>query len=801
MMRLSLHAAGKTFIIKLQISFTEERAVILLILYSATVFLSAFLIFLVQPMIGKMILPLVGGAPAAWNSCLLFFQTLMLAGYSYAHFSIRRLGLYRQALTHLLLMLVALILLPISFDRTLSVPEDPSLWLIIRLFESAGMPFFVLAAISPMLQLWFSRTGHARADNPYFLFAASNLGSFAALLLYPVFVEPVFNLEIQARIWAGCFVLLLLLLIACRLKVQAKNTTTNAVETKTASPDKAIQSDSSIRFKWLVAALFPSALLLAVTQFITSDIAPIPLLWVIPLAIYLVTYVMAFSEMNLSAAKIESLFLVAILVFPAGYFNLQANLWVAVPLHLFILFAISLYCHSYLAKNRPEISELTGFYAIISLGGVIGSLLITFAAPAFFSNDSEYPLLIIMVCYLNRRFSLYRQQNGQQSEREESLALTIIMGCYVAAVFSAIGTINFARFLQQNVHSMGFDPSIGYLHEIILFLVARHAAVNACFLICAAVLPLFILKKMPQINLALFCLISIGLMAIWHTGNTQVKLYSSRNFFSIKKVTISATDNTIVLVHGSTMHGTQSLLPEKQFEPLAYFHKNGPIGSIFALDVTKKPDFKAAILGLGIGSLLAYAQPGQEFSFYEIDPDVIKIAQNPDYFSYLTAYKDRCRVICGDGRRAIEQSPTGYFDIIFVDAFSSDSIPVHLVTREALQVYFDRLQPDGAIVLNATNRYIDLKHVLAALARHGNYFALHALDNVFDKNDPANFGRNVSEYVIFTRSQNFANELKKCDKISWQNLTEHVDHDNEQLETFLWTDNSSRLFPLLRLFR
>ncbi|PKL50314.1 MAG: hypothetical protein CVV42_03405 [Candidatus Riflebacteria bacterium HGW-Riflebacteria-2] len=744
-------------------------------------------------MIGKMILPLVGGAPAAWNSCLFFFQALMLAGYAYAHFSLRRLGLARQALTHLVLMLVALVLLPISFDRSVAVPEDPTFWLIIRLFKSAGLPFFVLAALSPLLQTWFSRTGHVRAENPYFLFSASNLGSFAALLLYPTLVETRFDLTFQTKIWAGGFALLLILLVACRLYV--KSVETVAVADDTATPGSDTPDN---RIKWLIAAMLPSVLLLAVTQFITADIAPIPLLWVIPLAIYLITYVMAFSNRNLSPAKIETLFLLAILLFPVAYFKLNQSLAAALPTHLFILFAISLYCHSYLASSRPNAKNLTGYYTIMSLGSVIGSLGVTFIAPLLFSNDAEYPLTIIFACSMIKRF---RQSDGEATDsREESLSLSIAIGIYAAAALVAIENVNFGRYLQQTAHSLGFDPGSGNLNAMIHFLAARQLVTTMLFLFIAAALPLLIVKKMPRLNLALFSLISIGLLAINHAGTMPLRLHSSRNFFGIKKVTVASEKNTIAMIHGSTMHGMQSLLLDKMLEPLAYFHKNGPIGSIFAQEFAKKSDFKAGILGLGIGSMLAYAKPGQEFTFYEIDPEVIKIAQNPDYFSYLSAFKDRARIICGDGRRMIEQSPSRYFDAIFADAFSSDSIPVHLATEEALNIYADRLQPDGIIVFNISNRYIDLKPVLATLAHNADFIAMHVLDNVFAKDDPANFGRHVSEYVVFTKSEQMAESLMTSPILAWHKLADRISSD-KTTAAVRWTDNSSSLFPLFKMFR
>lgn len=753
-------------------------------------------------MIGKMILPLVGGAPAAWNSCLFFFQALMLAGYTYAHFSLRRLGLSRQTMAHFAIMLVALFLLPISFDRSAAVPEDPTFWLIIRLFKSAGLPFFVLAALSPLLQTWFNRTGHARAENPYFLFAASNLGSFAALLLYPTLIETRFGLSFQTKIWAGGFVLLLILLVACRLCIKsppADKVAADKTESTAEQSTHRLNDGQKSWPQWLAAALFPSALLLAITQFITVEVAPIPLLWVIPLAVYLITYVMAFSERNLAPKSIEVLFLIAILLFPPAYFKLYNAMSLAIPIHLFILFAVSLYCHSFLAAIRPVAADLTGYYAVMSLGSVIGSSFVTFAAPLMFSGNTEYPLLIIFSCFLARRFRLSNQPAGT-AEADESLFLSIIMGIYAATVVIAIDTISFSRYLQQTAQTLGFDPGSGRLNELIYLLASAQRETALLFLVVAAILPVFIIGKMPRLNLALFMLVNIAGLAVNHTGMAPLQLYRSRNFFGSKKVALISESNNIALVHGSTMHGIQNLVLDRMFEPLTYFHRKGPLGSIFAQPAMQKPGFKAGIIGLGIGAMLAYSKPGQEFTYYEIDPEIIKIAQNPDHFAFLSAFKDRCRIVCGDGRRMLEQAPAQYYNAVIIDAFSSDSIPVHLLTREALAIYSEHLTADGSIIFHISNRYIDLKPALANLSMNSGFQALHALDREFDKAAPENFERNVSEYVVFTRSPEMAAGLKKDTAITWQDLTASGD-SRDNVAGQAWTDDDSSLFPLLTIFR
>ncbi len=761
----------------------------MLVLYSATVFLSAFLIFLVQPMIGKMILPLVGGAPAAWNSCLFFFQALMLAGYAYTHFSLRRLGLARQALAHFAIMLVALFLLPIAFDQSVTVPEDPSLWLIGKLFKSAGLPFFVLAALSPLLQIWFSRTGHARSENPYFLFAASNLGSFAALLLYPTVMEPAYDLALQTKIWSGGFALLLILLVACRIQVKNHG---NVAET---SPPLHDEPERVSMVKWFIAAMFPTAMLLTATQFITADVSPVPLIWIIPLAVYLLTYVMAFSRFNLTPAMIEKLFFAAVVAFPVAYYKLNTNLWVAAPLHLAILFAISLYCHTFLAGNRPKSAHLTSFYMVVSLGGAAGSFLISFIAPLLFSSFAEYPVLVILSCYLTRHFKLSETADNNGEDPEESLALTIYMGIYAAALFAAVESLGFAKFLQHNSHSIGIDPETGFLRSVVLFLIERQNSSKTLAMVLATVLPLITLRKLPKINLAMFTLVCLVLTSIWQTGHAPIKLFGVRNFFGVKEVRLNTEEQLITLIHGSTVHGRQSLNLRSMFDPLDYYHRNGPVGSIFKQLYSEKPDFRAGILGLGVGSLLAYSKPGHEFTFFEIDPQVVKIANSLDYFSYLSTFRERSRVICGDGRNMIEKSPLACYDMIFLDAFSSDSIPVHLLTQEAMSMYFSKLKPEGTIVINITNRYLDIKPMLSAMATRDSLHGLYSLDKVFDQNDPINFGRSVTEYVVLTTSSNIASELKKCELVNWHDLRKEI------VPGKIWTDSYSSLYQMLQPFR
>ncbi len=737
-------------------------------------------------MVGKNVLPIVGGAPAVWNSCMLLFQFLLLAGYAWAHWAIKKLGLGRQAILQLILMVAALFFLPDLLKISRNAPDEPAIWLVLQLLKTVGLPFFILAAMSPLLQLWFSSSGHPKSANPYFLFAASNLGSFAALIIYPLIIEPLLTIQQQANTWNTGFIVLLLMLYFCHKQIRDPQS-----EQKSGDEVSLTPVTSSRMIKWCVAAIFPSSLLLSVTYFITTDLAPVPLLWVLPLMTYLATFIIAFSQLMPSAQTIEKLAIAGILLFPVGFFLITTNLWVGIPLHLFTLFSISLLCHGYLASDRPPVSQLTVFYTIISLGGMLGGLFNTLIAPHLFTTCAEYPLLIIFTCFLLRRFKSSNAINaGETPEQQESISLSVIFGLYAAVLLAMTNQLNLPLFFQQISLFAGFDSTLFPVSNIIRLLEEQQLTIRGLSLVIMALFPLFLLRKMPRLNLALFSLIVMSFLFVWKTGHSSINMARARNFFGTKMVQFNPQLKIRSLVHGTTVHGNQCFAQGYDEMPLTYFHTLGPVGDVFSWARTQKSQLKTGILGLGIGSIAAYSQASDSFIFYEIDPQVIQLALNPDLFTFISNNINNCRIACGDGRKMINSAPEKYFDLIFFDAFSSGAIPVHLITVEAINEYLQRLSPDGLLILNITNRYLNLKPALSAAARATGLAAITAGDNEFDKTSPENFQRFASEYVVMARNPQQLKSFMETGRHDWRFIDQYAGYP-------AWTDSHSSLLPAL----
>jgi len=753
------------------------------LLFSATAFLSSFLLFLIQPMAGKNLLPSAGGSPATWNSCMVFFQLLLLGGYLWTHLSVKKAGINRQSHIQTGLAILALLFLPVLLSIDTDIGHNPAIWLILQLAKTVGLPFFFLAGLSPLLQVWFSNTAHPLSKDPYFLYAAGNCGSFAALLAYPLFIEPNLRLAAQANLFGILFVTLLVLLFFCRRHISVSQST---AEENAAQTDKKTVPISE-KLKWVMAAFVPSSLLLAATQFITTDLAPVPFLWILPLMVYLATFIIAFSRIRLSSLLIEKIVITSILLFPAGFFLLTANLWVGIPLHLFTLFSVALFCHTWLAQNRPDASGLTAFFTLISLGGVLGGMFNTFFAPWFFTTFAEYPLMIIVACLMLKRFAPCETKHDAP---EESIALSVIIGLYAAVLLAMVNQLNLPLFFQQIALFTGFDTARPPVDGMLATLQNSQVLFRSLLIVVFSLFPLFLLKKMPRLNLALFTLIVMSFLFIWKTGHQSINLARARNFFGIKSVQYNPQLKLRSLVHGTTVHGNQCIEPAYISMPLTYFHPKGPVGQIFQSPAAARHDLKAAILGMGIGSIAAYSRPGNEFVFYELDPQVISIAQNSDLFTFISDNADTCRIVCGDGRQMIRQAPENYFDMIFFDAFSSGSVPVHLITIEAINEYLLRLKPDGLLIMNITNRYLDLKPVLAAAAKVCDLKAITISDQYFAKDVPENFQRFQSEYVVlakdFTNLQPFVENTSS----GWQPLD-----CEKKIEP--WTDDFSSLLAAI----
>lgn len=644
--------------------------------FAAAIFTSAFLLFWVQPLFSKMILPLLGGSPSVWNTAMMFFQLLLLAGYAYAHFLTRHVASLRwQIVIHGAVVIAGLAFLPFAVAQDVMPPADtsPVVWLIGLLAVSVGWPFFALSASAPLLQAWFARSGHRSSSDPYFLYAASNAGSLLALLAFPVLLEPELTLAGQAGAWAYGYVGLLLLLATIGLLLARSRSAATKVENA-----NGVKIDWPQRLIWVALAFVPSSLLLGVTTHITTDIASAPLFWVLPFALYLLTFIIAFAWRSaqgqhwiLVAQAAGVIGVLATTVLTVAY-GLGGSVGAMVGVHVFAFFATALMCHGELARRRPAAAGLTAFYFCMSIGGALGGIFNALIAPAIFSTDLEYYLALVAACVL-RGFVVedFRSFNWRDA------LFPLLLGLFVGAV----------------VYHATNAPTLVLLTRFLFLLV------------CSLTLYWF---SQRSNRFALGAAAMLG--AVLLVENTVDVLHSQRSFFGINKVWRMEDKGQIALVHGTTMHGAEFIDPARRDEPLTYYARSGPLGQALAL---AGPRPRAALIGLGTGALACYRRPGQDWTFFEIDGAVEKIARDTRFFHYLDDCKGT-RVQLGDGRLLLQAAPDHSYDLIVIDAFSSDAIPTHLMTREALALYLRKLRPKGIVLFNLSNKYLRLGPVLGS---------------------------------------------------------------------------------------
>jgi len=639
--------------------------------------------FVLQPMFGKILLPLLGGTPAVWNTCMVFYQTLLFLGYLYAHWLSSRHHNQRQVQIHAAVLLVSLLALPVALPSDISPPTDsnPTLWLIWTLFLAIGVPFFAVSTTAPLLQKWFSHCGHQRSDDPYFLYAASNAGSLLALLSYPFLIEPQVGLTDQRWFWSLGYGLLSLLIIACSILLWRQQLNNSAEPLDEAAEE---QPPLWTQLHWLALAFVPSSLLLGLTQFISTDIASVPLLWIVPLTIYLLSFILVFSKW---ADNIHPAMLAAqpalLLVFIAYSFINPAVLpyWLDLILHSLAFFLAIMVCHGELAKRRPHTRHLTRFYLLMSFGGMLGGLFNTFVAPFIFNSVYEYPIMIVAALllrpgfftgkwYLNAIFPLAVFVGG----------LTIYIGLSNETLFEYLDIIGGALILLAGIsYSCRHSPlGLGLLTAVTL-------------------------------------VFTLGLHSL-----ASSTLYQKRSFFGVLSVreTVIADENrqpekVHELYHGTTKHGAERLTAANITTPLTYYSRPGPIGQLFSEFDAESGHWQVGAVGLGAGALACYSKPEQHWRFYEIDPLVIEVAKNPLWFHYLQRCNPQADMVVGDARLSLQKEADRHFDLLVLDAFSSDAVPTHLLTREALQLYLSKLNDDGLLAFHISNRHLDLKKVLA----------------------------------------------------------------------------------------
>ena len=739
----------------------RTRALVLVGVFSTAIFLNAALLFSVQPLFTKMVLPLLGGSPAVWNTCLLFFQTLLLAGYLYAHLTSRWLSARNQAILHLALLASAVLLLPIHVPEAWAQPPGsamPIVWLLGLLTVSLGLPFFLLSAGAPMLQRWFAGTRHPLADNPYFLYAASNLGSFAALLAYPFVIEPRMPISEQSVTWLEIYYLLLALIGACAIAALVSRRVGAASPGSVASPapdELTLVPDARWRLRWVLLSFAPSSMLIGVTTYISTDIASVPFFWVIPLALYLLTFVLVFARRQLFPRTfvLHAQLLLGLVLVVALCLRSEQGVIGPATLHLLAFFFTAMMCHGELAASRPRAEHLTEFYLWMSFGGMLGGVFNVLVAPLIFNSLIEYALALVIAFAL--RPSETPSSLGASNDRRDRLRDWL----YPAALGVVIWL----------VYQLPKPPEEWF-------------AAGSQLVLLLAMFVVFFFWKRP-VRLAL----GAGAMyaAVQFAGNLGSNvLFQDRSFFGMYRV--RSAEGFHILFHGTTTHGGQSRDPARRAEPLTYYYRGGPVSDVFAT-LAQKPVRRVAIVGLGAGAMSCYGRHDEPWTFYEIDPLVAQIARDNRLFTYLRDCAPRVDVVIGDARLKLAAAGDNEFDLILIDAFSSDAVPAHLLTREAVTLYLKKLRHDGALVFHISNRFLDLAPVLKALASDANLASLMG-ERTPDASAVSKLN-DGSRWVAMTRDASMLSELMKVD--GWGPLAAAP-------ETRLWTDDYTDVLAAIK---
>ena len=656
---------------------------LLLVAFTAAIFVSAALLFMVQPMFTKMVLPRFGGAPSVWSVAIVFFQAALLAGYAYAHVLTRWLPGRRSPVIHIAVMIAATFALPVSIATGWARPPETgeSIWLLGLFAASIGLPFFALAANSPLLQAWFARSDHPAARDPYFLYAGSNVGSFLALVSYPTAIEPFVRLGEQTRWWSIGFYLLIVLIAGCAALVWRAPEQAGAIDVGVEATIRPTWRDAAV---WVALAAVPSGLLVAVTAHISTDVAAVPLLWVIPLALYLLTFVIVFARRppipHWLVVAVQPFFVIALVA--VILFEPIKEIILVVALHVVVFFVNALMCHGELARRRPPATYLTSFYLWMAAGGMIGGIAAGLLAPQVFSWIAEYPILLALAVLCRPGLAL----------PEDPRYRRVLIVALAAGLLVLIACMSFQVILDE-------------------------AAFNWIFgaLLVASVL--FWRAPLPFAAVIAFILLAN------HYVVDQANAIFVRSFFGVAKISETVDGRFRLLTHGTTMHGAQRLRDadgrptDDPLEPLLYYWDGSAISQGFdAARARSQGPIRYAVVGLGAGALACRAEPEDLVHYYEIDRLIIEIARNPALFSFLDTCRPNVPIILGDARLTLADAPDGAYDLIVVDAFSSDAIPIHLLTREAMAIYLKKLSPHGMVLLHVSNRHLELASVVVGIA-------------------------------------------------------------------------------------
>ncbi|HJU80785.1 MAG TPA: hypothetical protein VJ796_03450 [Acidimicrobiia bacterium] len=680
-------------------------------------FLAAFLLFTIEPLAAKSLLPTLGGSAAVWNTAMAFFQIVLLLGYLAAHIINTWIRGRARVWVQLAVLVAPTFLLPFVFPS--GAPSDsPVAWELSALSLAVGAPFFALANFSPSLQRWFSWTEHPRAHDPFFLYAASNVGSFVGLLAYPLVIEPNLGLITQSNTFRWLYIVLIVFAAALLIRVRPVDQ----------SP---VQRDIPIpwqrRLRWIGWAAVPSFALLAVTRHIATDVASFPLLWVIPLALYLATFVLAFSKQSEMLGRIaaRAFPLLAVIALTAAS-GVLPNLFVGISLPLVVLLASGLMAHGRLYADRPSVSDLTEFYLWTSVGGAVGGMLAAFVAPVAFNSIAEYPLALVATALL---------LTGQFESRRR--ARLVLLTLFAVLLLAAVA------FSDVNAAALAIGGA-----GAVAFLLAGRSAWFA-----------------PLLGLALL---------VAHGQSDGRVLARARTFYGVYRV-VASDEGNHVLVSGTTIHGAQRFSPVPSTKPMVYYVPEGPTGQLMDRfgDGTE-----IGVIGLGVGSVASYVQSEQRLTFFEIDPAVLDLAMNRNLFTFLAESEGGLEFVLGDGRLMLTEVDR-QFQLLIVDAFSSDAIPVHLLTLEAMRAYRESTSSSGVVAFHISNRHLDLEPVIGRLADELDLSAV-ASSYVPSDSDGA-----PTQYVVVARDQSQLSELGDA----WKPA---------RIGTDLWTDEFSNLIGILR---
>ena len=729
-------------------------------LFVATIVTGSFILFLTQPMIARMALPKVGGAPAVWNSAMLVYQLLLLGGYFYAD-RVARLKPRKQVGIHLVLFGVAALFLPIGLTQALPAADsEPAFWVPWFLISSIGPLFFIVSAQAPLMQRWYALET-ARGD-PYPLYAASNLGSFAGLISYPLLVEPLMPLNQQSWLWTGLYALLVLMVVGCALTVPAD--AVEALPEETAPPPARREI-----LHWIVLAAVPSGLMLSTTTHLTTDIVAMPLLWALPLGLYLLSFVIAFAARRAVADAVTIVAPLVILI--AGglaFSDGVGNPFLAATLGLVLLFAIAVALHTEMFRRRPPVGHLTRFYLAMSVGGMLGGLFCAIVAPLVFDWAYEHPLLILAAALLVPQTPLVPWPEPLKRVLTFAIPLLALLLSYIVQHYGWRVDYEFGL-------NFGTGSTIGSILISLLALgcLGRRYAFAA--------------------SLAALMLSYGG----WSTLATTAEGNRTRSYFGIYEVVTRYEQGSGApldrrLTHGTTLHGVQNLLPGFETMPTSYYARRSGVGlALSSAGAMFGPAANVGVIGLGSGTLSCYAKPGQGWTFFEIDRHMVDVARNS--FSFLSRCAPEARIVLGDARLTLAQEPPGRLHLLAVDAFSSDAVPMHLLTREALQeVYAPAMHPDGIILFHTSNRFLSLEPVIAELGRSGGWTSRMLQYVPTDDEDVMN--ATVSVWIAMSRNPHSIARLLALsgdDASQWESVPLRPGFEG-------WSDDHASILPLIR---